>query len=381
MNNNKRDYYEVLGVSKTATDEEIKRAFRKLAKQYHPDVNKEEGAAEKFKEIGEAYSVLSDPNKRRQYDQFGHAAFDGASGGAGFDMGDIDLSDLFENIFGDRFGGGFGGGFSSFTGGFGGGNRKNRPYRGEDMLMHINITFDEAVNGCKKDIKVSVEEECAECNGKGGFDEVTCHTCNGRGVVSEEQRTIFGIMQTQKTCRDCGGTGKSFKKPCGECRGTGKVVNNKTLTVTVPAGINTGHQLRLSGKGGAGGNGGPRGDIYLEFTVEDHKYFERNEDDIYLEVPITITDAILGCKKEIPTLDGNGYVEIKPGTQNYTKLKLKGKGIKNINSGKRGDMYIVVNVIIPTKLSREQKELLTSLSKTDLENEPEFKDYRKALNN
>lgn len=371
----KKDYYEVLGVSKTATDEEIKRAFRVLAKKYHPDVNKEPGAAEKFKEIGEAYSVLSDKNKRAQYDQFGHAAFNGAQGGAGFDMGDINLDDILSSIFG----GGFSGGFSSFSSGFGSSRSKNRARRGDDLLLRVKLSFEEAVHGCKKDIKVDVTEECEECSGKGGFDEATCGYCNGRGVVREEQRTLFGIMQTQKTCSYCNGTGKTFKSVCKDCHGTGQVVKNKTLTITVPEGVDTGHQLRLSGKGGAGINGGENGDIYLEFVVEDHSFFERHDDDIYLEVPITITDAILGCKKEIPTLSGNGFVEIKPGTQNYTKLKLKGKGVKNVNSSHVGDMYVVVNVIIPTKLNRKQKELLTELADTDLENETEFKDFKKAL--
>ena len=378
--NNKRDYYEVLGVSKTATDEEIKRAFRVLAKKYHPDVNKEEGAAEKFKEIGEAYSVLSDPQKRKQYDEFGHAAFNG-NAGAGFDMGDIDLDDILSNIFGGGFSSHFGGdfgGFSSFTSGFGG-RRNNSARRGEDLLMRIRLTFDEAVYGCKKDIKVNVTENCDNCDGKGGFGESTCSMCGGRGVVKEEQRSLFGIIQTQKTCPTCKGTGKSYKEICRECHGEGKVSKNKTLTVTIPAGTDTGNQLRLSGKGGAGVNGGPNGDIYLEFIVDNHKYFERHEDDLYLELPITITDAVLGCKKEIPTLDGNGFVEIKAGTQNYTKLKLKGKGIKNESSGHVGDMYIVINIIIPTKLSRKQKDLLIELSETDLENESEFKECKKSL--
>lgn len=371
---NKRDYYEVLGVSKNATDEEIKRAFRVLAKKYHPDVNKEEGAAEKFKEIGEAYSVLSDKNKRAQYDQYGHAAFDGAQGGAGFDMGDINLDDILSNLFG----GGFSGGFSSSFGGFG--NRgRSRAQRGEDLLMRIKLTFEEAVYGCKKDIKVNVTDTCDNCHGKGGFKERTCPTCGGRGVIKEDQRTIFGMMQTQKTCPECEGSGKTFGEVCRECSGRGRVTKAKTLTVNIPEGIDTGNQLRLSGKGGAGINGGSHGDLYLEFIVEEHKYFERHEDDIYLELPITITDAILGCKKEIPTLTGNGYVEIKPGTQNYTKLKLKGKGIKGIHSRVPGDMYVVVNVIIPTKLSKKQKDLLKDLADTDLENETEFKDFKKSL--
>ena len=373
--NNKRDYYEVLGVSKNATDEEIKRAFRVLAKKYHPDVNKEAGADEKFKEIGEAYSILSDKNKRAQYDQFGHAAFDGAQGGAGFNMGDINLDDILSNLFGGGFGG-----FSSSFSGFGG-SSANRAHRGEDMLMRIKLSFEEAVNGCKKDIKVNVTESCDKCHGKGGFGEITCSTCGGAGVIREEQRTLFGMMQTQKTCPTCRGEGKSFKEICSECHGDGRVEKNKTLTITVPAGIDTGNQLRLSGKGGAGINGGANGDIYLEFIVEDHKYFERHDDDIYLEIPVTITDAILGCKKEIPTLNGSGFIEIKPGTQNYTKLKLKGKGIKGVNSRNPGDMYVVINVIIPTKLTKKQKDLLKELAETDLESESEFKEFKKSLKN
>ena len=372
--NNKRDYYEVLGVSKNATDEEIKRAFRVLAKKYHPDVNKEPGAAEKFKEIGEAYSVLSDKQKRSQYDQFGHAAFDNA-GGAGFDMGDINLDDILSSFFG----GSFGGGFSSFTSGFGNTRSQNRAQRGDDLLIRIKLTFDEAIHGCKKDIKVNVSETCDECHGKGGFGESTCSNCGGRGVIKEDQRTLFGMMQTQKTCPKCNGSGKEFKDICRNCRGDGKVTNNKTLTVTVPEGVDTGSQLRLSGKGGVGVNGGPNGDIYLEFVVEDHKFFERHDDDIYLEVPITITEAILGCKKEIPTLSGNGFIEIKPGTQNYTKLKLRGKGVKNINSKSYGDMYVVVNVIIPTKLTKKQRDILQELAETELDNEVEFREFKKSL--
>ena len=374
--NNKRDYYEILGVSKNASDEDIKRAFRVLAKKYHPDVNKEPGAAEKFKEIGEAYSVLSDKQKRSQYDQFGHAAFENA-GGAGFNYSDINLDDILSSLFG----GSFGGGFSSFTQGFSGfGSRsQNRPQRGEDMLMRIKLSFEEAIKGCKKDISLDVSEECDECHGKGGFQESVCSTCQGSGVIKDEQRTLFGIMQTQKTCPNCEGSGKSYKEICHNCRGKGIVTTNKTLTITVPEGVDTGSQLKLSGKGGAGINGGPNGDIYLEFIVGDHKYFERHDDDIYLEVPITITEAILGCKKEIPTLTGNGYIDIKPGTQNYTKLKLRGKGVKNPNNNAYGDMYVVINVIIPTKLSKKQRDLLTELANTELDNESEFREFKKSL--
>ena len=344
---NKKDYYEVLGVSKTATDEEIKRAFRKLAKQYHPDINKEPGAEEKFKEIGEAYAVLSDANKRRQYDQFGHAAFQNGSasgGGAGFqgfNMGDIDL----EDILGDLFGGGFRG-FS----GFGGSSRtSSRPSKGEDIRVVLNLTFEEAAFGCEKDVKLNLTSECSRCKGKGGFNEKTCRTCGGAGKVLEQAQTIFGYMQTQKTCPDCKGRGKTYETICDECHGKGVVEKVKTLTVTIPEGVDEGYQLRLSGKGNAGLNGGPNGDVFIEFKIKEHPLFERDGADIYLEVPVTITDATLGCKKEIPTLYGNIILEIKAGTQNYTKLKIKGKGIKLPNSISKGNMYAVVNIIIPTK--------------------------------
>lgn len=373
---NKKDYYEVLGVSKTATDEEIKRAFRKLAKQYHPDINKEPGAEEKFKEIGEAYAVLSDANKRRQYDQFGHAAFEngGSGGGAGFqgfNMGDIDL----EDILGDLFGGGFRG-FS----GFGGSSRaSSRPSKGEDIRVVLNLTFEEAAFGCEKDVKLNLTSECSRCKGKGGFNEKTCRTCGGAGKVLEQAQTIFGYMQTQKTCPDCKGRGKTYETICDECHGKGVIEKVKTLTVTIPEGVDEGYQLRLSGKGNAGLNGGPNGDVFIEFKIKEHPLFERDGADIYLEVPVTITDATLGCKKEIPTLYGNIILEIKAGTQNYTKLKIKGKGIKLPNSISKGNMYAVVNIIIPTKLDRKQKALLQDLAQTDLEDSQEFKNFNKYM--
>ena len=375
---NKKDYYEVLGVSKSATDEEIKRAFRKLAKQYHPDINKEPGAEEKFKEIGEAYAVLSDPNKRRQYDQFGHAAFQnggGASGGfSGFDPGDINLDDILNDLFGGAFGGfGFGGSRSRS-------GSSTRASRGKDIRVVLNLTFEEAAFGCEKDIKLDLTAECSRCHDKGGFGEKTCRTCGGAGRVLEQQQTIFGYMQTQKTCPDCRGAGKTFETICDECRGKGVVDKTKTLTVTIPEGVDEGFQLRLSGKGNAGVNGGANGDVFIEFKIKEHPLFERDGADIYLEVPITITDAALGCKKEIPTLTGNVILDIKPGTQNYTKLKLKGKGIKTPNSFGRGNMYAVVNIIIPTKLDRKQKSLLQDLAKTDLEDSAEFRNFKKYLN-
>ena len=369
---NKKDYYEVLGVKKDASDEEIKRSFRKLAKQYHPDVNKEPGAAEKFKEIGEAYSVLSDPNKRSQYDQFGHAAFQNGAGGAGgaggfsgFDFNDFDFGDIFDDLFG-----GFG---------FGRGKNKNKSQKGSDTLVRVQLEFMEAIKGCKKTIKIDLNDTCDKCGGKGGFKEKTCPTCNGRGRVVVQQNSLFGVFQTETTCRDCGGVGKSYEEKCSKCNGKGTIKQTKEIEVDVPAGVDTGNKLRISGKGEAGKNGGPNGDIYIEFIVKEHPVFEREGRDIYIEVPVTITDAILGCKKEIPTLDGNVYLEIKPGTQSLTKLKLRGKGVKPVNERFTGDLYAVINVVIPTKLSKNQKELIKELSETDLESESEIRRFKKYL--
>lgn len=370
-----RDYYEVLGVSKTASDAEIKSAFRKLAKQYHPDINKEEGAEAKFKEIGEAYAVLSDPEKRKQYDQFGHAAFQnggGPSGGGfggfgGFSADDLDLGSIFE----DLFGGGIFGNSSK--------RNRNRATKGEDSLVRINLTFEEAVFGCEKTICLDLDTECSECSGKGGFDEKTCATCGGIGRVITQQRTMFGTFQSQATCPDCNGKGKTFARRCSKCNGNGSVTKEKEIVVTIPEGVDTGYQLRMSGKGSAGKNGGPNGDIYLEFSVKKHPIFIREDSDITLEVPISITDAIMGCKKEIPTLKGNVVLEIDPGTQSGDKLRLKGKGIKSPNSNHYGDMFVVLNVITPTKLDRKQKDLLKELAKTDLENSSEFKTFEKYV--
>lgn len=367
---NKKDYYEVLGVSKTASEEEIKRAFRKLAKQYHPDVNKEAGAEEKFKEIGEAYAILSDPEKRRQYDQFGHAAFDGGSSGfQGFSADDIDLGSIFDEFFGSNFGFNFGGGS----------RRRNGPSKGRDRLVRMNLTFEEAVFGCKKSINIDLNEICSKCHGAGGFHEKTCSKCNGRGTIVMEQKSMFGIFQTQTTCNECGGSGKTFEETCNLCRGTGYTKENKEILVTVPEGVDTGYQLRISGKGEAGSNGGPNGDIYIEFNVKKHDFFEREEEDIYLEVPITIAEASLGCKKEIPTLENNVVLDIKPGASTGDKLRLKGKGIKIPNSLRKGDLYVILNVVTPTKLNRKQKKLLEELAETELDEEPIFKNFKKCL--
>lgn len=372
-----KTYYEILGIDKNASEAEIKSAFRKLAKKYHPD-NKETGDEAKFKEIGEAYAVLSDESKRRQYDQLGHEAFtQGASQGGfgggfgGFSAEDIDLSSIFDDLFG-------GGMFGSA---FGGGRRSNssRPTKGRDSLVKVNLTFEEAVFGCKKSISLDLDSECDKCSGKGGSGEQTCSTCNGRGRVVSQQRTMFGVFQSESVCPDCHGKGKTFKEKCSACSGTGHVVKSKEIEIEVPAGVDTGHQLRITGKGAAGYNGGPNGDVYIEFVVKEHPLFERKENDIYMDVPLTITEAVLGCKKEIPTLDGNVVITIDAGSQSGNQLRLRGKGVKNPTGSKRGDMYVVLDVVIPEKLDRKQRDLFKQLAETDLETGNSFKNFKKYL--
>jgi len=365
---NKRDYYEVLGVEKGASDAEIKSAFRRLAKKYHPDLNKDDpSATEKFKEVQEAYEVLGDETKRSQYDRFGHAGVNGANGAgfggfgggfSGFEGADFDFGDIFDNIFG--------GGFSSS--GFGGrSSGENRKSRGSDLLMRVDLDFEEAVYGTEKDFDLDVVEDCEECHGKGGFDEKTCDTCHGSGTITSEQHTILGSFLSKTTCPDCRGSGKTFQKTCSSCRGKGKVKNHKTITVTIPAGIDTGDRLRVAGKGNAGGNGGPNGDLYLEFVVKEHKFYRREGDDIYLELPLTITEAILGAKKEIPTLYGNIQLTVPAGTNSGEKQRIRGKGIDNKAHHTKGNMYVIMKVLTPKKLNRAQKKLIEELATTDLE--------------
>lgn len=363
---NKKDYYEVLGVSKDADEKEIKSAFRRLAKKYHPDVSKEPDAAEKFKEAQEAYAVLSDPDKRSQYDKYGHAAFDQMNGGAGFDFSDFDFSDIFSDLFGSSFGGGF----SSFSG-FGG-RSSSRAERGSDRLMRVDLTFEEAVFGCKKEINLDVYEECSECHGKGGKGEKTCSTCHGSGTITREQNTLFGAFMTKTTCPDCKGKGRTYESSCSKCRGTGKVKENKDLEVKIPAGVDTGNRLRLAGKGDTGYNGGPNGDLYLEFKVKEHQFYERDGNDIYLELPLTIPEAVLGCKKDVPTLYGNVRLAIPEGASTGDKHRLKGKGVEDLHSGTKGNMYVVINVVIPSKIDKKQKKLFEELNETDLKTS-EFK--------
>lgn len=370
----KRDYYEVLGVNKNASSDEIKSAFRKLAKKYHPDVSKEPDAEAKFKEIQEAYAVLSDENNRRQYDQFGHAAFQngggagGADGFSGFDFSnfDFDYGDIFDNIFG-----GLGGNF--------GRRNSNRARRGSDSLISMKLSFEEAVFGCKKDINIDVIEECSDCNGKGGFGESTCDKCHGSGTITSEQHTIFGSFLSKTTCNKCGGTGKTYERTCTTCRGNGQVKVNKELEIKIPAGVDTGTRLKLSGKGSAGSNGGPNGDLYIEFRVTDHDFFVRDENDIYIEAPITITEAVLGCKKEIPTLYGNVTLTIPAGSESGDKHRIKGKGINNEATKRKGDMYIVLKIVTPKKLSKDQKKLLEELNKTNLTDDNDIKKFERFV--
>ncbi len=378
----KRDYYEVLGVSKNATAQEIKSAYRKKAKELHPDLNKDDPhAEEKFKEAQEAYSVLSDENKKKMYDQFGHAGVGGAAGGPGaggfggfsnFEGADFDFGDIFENIFG-----GAGGGFGGFSG-FGGGTRgRSRASRGSDILMQMELSFEEAIYGCEKKFSLDVVEDCDECHGHGGFDREECSTCHGQGTITSQQNTILGAFMSRTTCPDCNGTGRTYKRKCKECNGKGKVKKNKKITINIPAGINTGDRQRISGKGNPGSNGGENGDLYLEFIVEEHDYYVRDSDDIYLEVPLNLTEAILGCKKEIPTIHGNVKLNISAGTNSGDKQRIKGKGINNEYRRHKGDMYVIFKVYTPKKLTREQKSLIEKLAKTSLDTKEidEFNDF------
>lgn len=374
----KRDYYEVLGLSKGATEAEIKSAFRRKAKELHPDVNKDDPhAEEKFKEVQEAYSVLSDEEKRKMYDQYGHAAGvgNGPSGGAGFgggfsgfDGGGFGFGDIFDSIFGGSSG--FGG-FSDF-----GGHSETRARRGSDILMRMDLTFEEAIFGATKKFNIDVVEDCSKCHGYGGFDQSTCSTCHGKGSVTTQQNTILGAFMSTTTCPDCHGTGHTFKKKCSECNGKGKVKNNKKITISIPEGINTGDRQRVSGKGNPGVNGGDNGDLYIEFVVDEHDYFVRDQDDIYLEVPLTITEAILGCKKEIPTLYGNVKLNVSPGVNSGDKERIRGKGVDNKYRKHKGDMYVVFKVYSPKKLTREQKSYIEKLNETDLDTE-EIKKFKR----
>ena len=349
-----KDYYGILGVDKSADEATIKRAYRSLAKKYHPDMNPGDAEAEqKFKEVNEAYSILSDPDKKAKYDQFGSAAFDGSGGfgGGGFSgFGDFDVGDIFSNIFGGGFGG-FGGG----------GSRRNGPIDGDDIAVRLTLSFEEAAKGTKRDITYHRVQKCGDCGGSGaekGSEVETCSKCHGTGRIRVQQRTMFGVMQSEQGCDACRGTGKIIKKPCGNCNGKGYVKVTKTLGVTVPAGIDDGQQMKLRGQGNEGRNGGMAGDLIVIISVQPHEIFTREGYDLYCEVPVTFTDAALGAEIEIPTLDGKIKHTIPDGTQPGTTFRIRDKGIQRVNGKGKGDLYFTVNVEVPKNLSGTQKDLL-----------------------
>ena len=360
----KRDYYEVLGLSKGASEDDIKKAYRKLAKKYHPDINKAPDAEAKFKEINEAYEVLSDSQKKAAYDQFGFAGMDGANfNGQGFGgFGGMNMDDL-GDIF-SSFMGGMDGGFSGF--GFGGrGSRRTGPMKGDNRYMSMDIDFLDAIHGVDKTININVDKKCSHCDGTGAeskSDIETCPTCHGSGVSTRQARTPFGVIQQQGVCPDCNGTGKKIKKKCPHCNGTGYNNIKEQVEVNIPAGISSGQQVRIQGYGERGENGGPNGDLYIEIRVRPHKYFIREGNDIYIKVPITSVEATLGTKIDVPTAYGDVELTIPAGTQPNSKLRLKGYGVKELRSNSKGDQYVEVEVSIPKKLSKEEKELYEKLS-------------------
>ena len=372
----KRDYYEVLGVSKTATQDELKKAYRKLARKYHPDLNKDnEEAAEKFKECNEAYSVLSDDQKRAQYDQFGHAAFEngGMGGGGGFGgaggfggFGGSGMEDIFDMFFGGQ-------------GGRGGSRAKTGPQRGADLRFDLEITFEEAAFGLEKEINLYRDETCDHCHGEGaepGSKVESCPECNGTGYVRFTQNTMFGQMVNERPCSRCKGEGKIISEPCKECRGKGTVKRNKKLKVKIPAGVDNGSRLRVSGEGEAGAKGGPNGDLYVYLYVKPHKFFERDGTTVLCEVPINIVQATLGADIKVPTLDGQVTMKVPEGTQPGKVLRLKGKGIPSLRGGGRGDQLVRIKVVVPTKLSDKQKDALRKFADISKDNiNPEEKSF------
>ncbi|OUP56684.1 molecular chaperone DnaJ [Butyricicoccus pullicaecorum] len=371
----KRDYYEVLGVSKGASDDEIKKAHRKLAKKYHPDLNRDNPeAAEKFKELNEAYEVLSDKDKRAKYDQFGFAGVDpnygAGQGGFGGGFGGFDMGDL-GDIFGSFFGGGFGGSSSR--------SRRNAPQRGETLQQRIMLSFEEAAFGCEKEITINRTESCDECGGTGaekGTSVETCSNCHGSGVVMQTQRTPLGMFQTQGACPNCRGTGKIIRKPCKKCGGTGKMRKSRTLKVKIPAGIDDGQSIQLRGQGNAGLNGGPSGDVIVTISIRPHPLFTRDGNNVICEIPISFPQAALGDTLQVPTIDGKVEYTIPEGTQTGTVFRLRGKGIQNVNGRGRGDQYVRVNIEVPTHLTDHQKHLLRDFeaSTTD-ENQTQRKGF------
>ncbi len=370
----KRDYYDVLGVSKSATADELKKAYRKLARQYHPDVNKDNpDAAEKFKECSEAYSVLSDETKRAQYDQFGHAAFENGGGpGAGGFGGAAGMEDIFDMFFGGG------------RGGFGGGRRpKSGPLRGADLRLDLEISFEEAAFGVEKEVRVTREDTCDHCEGTGaesGSESEVCPDCHGTGEIQFTQNTMFGQMVNVRPCSRCGGQGRIIKNPCKLCGGAGRFKKDKKLKVKIPAGVDTDSRLRVSGEGEAGLRGGSRGDLYVYLYVKPHKFFEREGTTVLCEVPINIVQATLGAEIKVPTLDGQVVMKVPEGTQPGKILRLKGKGIASLRNGARGDQLVTIKVVVPTKLNDKQKDALKKFAEISGDNiNPEEKSFLKKI--
>ncbi len=381
MAESKRDYYEVLGITKGASESEIKSAYRKVAKKYHPDANPGDKEAEaKFKEAAEAYAVLSDADKRRQYDQFGHAAFEqGGQSFGGFDFSG-DMSDLFGG-FGDIFGDLFGGGRR---------RSNNGPMKGANVRAGIRITFDEAVFGTEKELDLNLKEECNTCHGSGakpGTNPETCQKCGGRGQVVYTQQTLFGMSQSVQACPDCRGTGKIVKEKCPDCRGAGYQTARKKIEVSIPAGIDHGQSIRIRGKGEPGERGGERGDLLVEVAVSQHPTFQRQDTDIFSNAPLSFTTATLGGEVRISTVDGDVMYTVAPGTQTGTRVRLRGKGVPSLrDKNVRGDHYVTLTVQVPTKLNNEQKEalrrfdeLMNGGSSSTTEKKPEKKGFKKKV--
>lgn len=376
MAESKRDYYEVLGVDKNADEAALKKAYRVLAKKYHPDMNPNNPEAEKkFKEASEAYAVLSDPEKRRQYDQFGHAAFEngGAGGFGGFDFNSMDFGDIFGDIFGDLFGGG-----RSRRSNY------NGPMKGANVRTSARISFKEAVFGCEKELDLNLKEICKTCNGSGarpGTAPETCTKCGGKGQVVMTQQSLFGMIQNVQPCPDCHGTGKVVKDKCPDCHGNGYITERKKIQVSIPAGIDNGQSVRIREKGEPGVNGGPRGDLLVEVVVQRHEIFQRQDMNIFSTAPISYAQAALGGEVLIDTIDGKVAYEVKPGTQTDTRVRLKGKGVPSLrNKQVRGDQYVTLVVQVPTKLNGEAKELLKrfdELTGNSLHSTDDYRDKKK----
>ncbi len=350
-----RDYYEVLGVPKNASNEDLKSAFRRLARQYHPDVNSAPDAEERFKEINEAYAVLSDTDRRAAYDRFGHAGVRGAGGGVDFTVDFSDFADIFSDLFG--------------FGGFGRSSRRSRnaPRRGADLQYRLELTFEEAVFGVEKELEVTRDEVCATCSGTGaepGTSPVRCATCNGSGEVRQVRQTILGSMVQVATCQTCNGAGETIATPCSTCQGRGLERHTRKKVVAVPAGVDTGTQIRLAGEGQPGVNGGPNGNLYIAIQVKAHKFFRRRDNDVLLDLNINIAQATLGADVEIPTVDGKATLKIPAGTQPGKVLRMRGKGVPHLRGNGRGDQMVIVNVEIPTRLSGDQRQLFENLAKS-----------------